>query len=402
MSAGALRPLCRPALVAALVLAGASSLSARAYTVKQDGTGDFRTLSEAVAAVKAGETIEVYPGIYKESVDIDRNRPGEFVLRAKGKPGEVVWDATGLPFALHVDGGHNLNKGPKGITIKGFKFILKNNAANPIRFQYSGGSAFVGNLLTGSVGASRQTVCVSSCPGFLVQDNHFQVDGAMHHVEISWSTDAVVRGNRFTGAGGVTCIKVAAKSNASLIEHNFCTGVSGESIVIRGNGGDGPFIEDVICRRNVIVGDIINLRSNTRNIRVENNTVVNGCISIYGDQKSTIVGNIVYGRINQPAVRPSFGSSKNTFIDYNLFYHFDPKYAATQGIDTSKGGYVVGSHNLVAAPRFMDIAKHDYRLKPGSPAIDSGDPSVKEIPAGGGERVDIGAFEFVDDSMRGN
>ena len=42
----------------------------RTYTVKQDGTGDFKTIQEAVNIVQPGQTVEVYSGIYREEVRI--------------------------------------------------------------------------------------------------------------------------------------------------------------------------------------------------------------------------------------------------------------------------------------------------------------------------------------------
>ncbi len=40
------------------------------YTVKQDGTGDFASISEAVAAVPSESTLVIYEGIYNEQVNI--------------------------------------------------------------------------------------------------------------------------------------------------------------------------------------------------------------------------------------------------------------------------------------------------------------------------------------------
>ncbi|MBQ7281385.1 MAG: hypothetical protein IJR16_01260, partial [Spirochaetales bacterium] len=42
----------------------------RTYTVKQDGTGDFKTIQDAVNIVQPGQTVEVYSGIYREEVRI--------------------------------------------------------------------------------------------------------------------------------------------------------------------------------------------------------------------------------------------------------------------------------------------------------------------------------------------
>ena len=50
--------------------------------------------------------------------------------------------------------------------------------------------------------------------------------------------------------------------------------------------------------------------------------------------------------------------------------------------------------NLIGyLPRFVNQAGGDYHLLPNSPAIDTGDPALT-VPANGGTRIDIGAFEY--------
>jgi hypothetical protein len=57
-------------------------------------------------------------------------------------------------------------------------------------------------------------------------------------------------------------------------------------------------------------------------------------------------------------------------------------------------GYVSWEEGMITRnPRFVDPANLDFHLQPGSPCIDSGDPSF-DVPAGGGCRSDMGAYEF--------
>ncbi len=51
-----------------------------------------------------------------------------------------------------------------------------------------------------------------------------------------------------------------------------------------------------------------------------------------------------------------------------------------------------GDGNVVANPRFVDAANHDYHLQVGSPCIDAGDPA-SPLDADG-SRIDIGCFTF--------
>ena len=46
------------------------SASQEKYTIKQDGTGDFASISEAVAAVPSNSTLIISEGVYNEQVMI--------------------------------------------------------------------------------------------------------------------------------------------------------------------------------------------------------------------------------------------------------------------------------------------------------------------------------------------
>lgn len=58
--------------------------------VRQDGSGDYASISAAVAAADAGTVIEVYPGLYTGGVDI--TKPVEIV--GVGSRSTIVWEAS--------------------------------------------------------------------------------------------------------------------------------------------------------------------------------------------------------------------------------------------------------------------------------------------------------------------
>lgn len=63
----------------------------KVYTVKQDGTGNFRTIQEAVNKVQPGETVEVYGGIYREEVVLPQGGTDEeHRITIKAAEGEEV------------------------------------------------------------------------------------------------------------------------------------------------------------------------------------------------------------------------------------------------------------------------------------------------------------------------
>lgn len=119
--------------------------------VKAGGGGDYRELSEAVEAAAAGTRIEVYPGTYKNGIDI--TRPVEII--GIGKREDIVlsvtddntiyWTATSgrvANMSLHQAGGEYFgiyfNDGGAGtledsdISSDGFAIIGVRDGSNPI------------------------------------------------------------------------------------------------------------------------------------------------------------------------------------------------------------------------------------------------------------------------------
>ncbi|AAM05420.1 cell surface protein [Methanosarcina acetivorans C2A] len=87
-------------LVDALKLHEQASAEPSTFTVKTDGKGDFSSISDAINSSRPGDTILVYPGKYRENVDV---RWALNISSASGKSADTVLEAknSGEP-VIHV------------------------------------------------------------------------------------------------------------------------------------------------------------------------------------------------------------------------------------------------------------------------------------------------------------
>jgi hypothetical protein len=153
------------------------------------------------------------------------------------------------------------------------------------------------------------------------------------------------------------------------------------------------------------------------NIRIDNNTVVRTLAHTEADSEDVIFWNywgsntnIVFRNnifVYDPSkVEPVF-SRGEMIHNHNLFFRTDhkqiPKQANRWAYERKYlgGGAQLRKGDLIGAPLFRHPERLDFRLKPGSPAIDAGlalpysrDFYGTSIPQGKGS--DIGAVEFAD------
>ena len=108
----------RTALAICALLAGLSIFAAPVYSATlcvnpHGGSSCYQTISAAVAAATAGDTIQVSPGNYREAVVIGKS------LSLIGRDREsTTIDATGLPAGVFIDGIDNA--GLSAVVISGF------------------------------------------------------------------------------------------------------------------------------------------------------------------------------------------------------------------------------------------------------------------------------------------
>jgi nitrous oxidase accessory protein NosD len=178
--------------------------------VNPGGTGGcFSTISAAVAAAHANDTIEVSPGTYAEDVIIDKS------LSLIGKNWATTFiDATALPNGIYVDGldhpglSHVLIS---GFTVKNadFEGVLATNADSVTVFQ----TTVTNNDL--SLSASTGT-----CPGLPVWETAEGFDCG-EGVHLSGVTHAVISRNHvFKNSGGILLSDDTGATHHNTVSYN--------------------------------------------------------------------------------------------------------------------------------------------------------------------------------------
>jgi F-box protein 11 len=214
-------------LALALAAAGAGAKQMLAadgvIVVARDGSGDYTTIGEAVAAADDGDEITVRPDTYVEAIVIEKN----IAVRGDGPVEEVVvmapedgpeWDTQfsflgEQPYAIVLSGS---DATVSGLTLRGVASSLFADGGAPSIEEMLFDQAGVLSFSTGS-----------AAPGAVI---------------VTGGSTASIQDSEFRDAGGVQVFESAAP----IIEHNrFHDGPAiygdyGDGTIIRANVLDGP------------------------------------------------------------------------------------------------------------------------------------------------------------------
>jgi hypothetical protein len=355
------------------------------------------------------------------------------------------WDGGGIEivestaFVRNSQIYANSNQGAGGgihISDQSTATVEGNRIWENITTGWAGGGMFVGS-------GSSATISANEILSNTVKDNGGGI------IVFDETTEAeiqgnIIRGNRARGGGGIEVSSGAVNIHSNTITNNVATEWSGAGLklhaasasvsynTIAGNqtsGGDTSGIEisgdsAATVDANTIInnGDshhCVNINDNTAPVILTNNVIANnGCVGviIHGNSQNVTITNntISAGRYDGILVwGPTASASliRNNIVTDSNF-----------GINAGDGGTIVrmdhnnaygnrrGDYNYDSAlseannisqdPRFVDAANGDYRLRFGSPSIDSGtavdapDHDVLGTARPQGSGLDMGAYEM--------
>ncbi len=201
----------------------------------------------------------------------------------------------------------------------------------------------------------------------------FTFDTAMNdQIQLRNGASVTIENNVFTNFGQVHLLDSAS----AFLKDNLFYSFSG-AIPIRSENNSIIHVErNVFCNNSDICiyfmhassGSIINntMDSNNRGIFVSSS---NNVIA----KNNTITNSSLFG-VGGSNIESNYNNIWNNLVNYDI-------------------GASPGASDISQNPHYLNPTIMNFNLSPTSPCIDAGDPT-SPVPEGGGERIDIGAFEY--------
>jgi len=368
-----------------------------------------------IARLRPGDTLRFAPGVYTHALVLRRVRGTEHApIVLKAEPGVEMTKPRGSRNGIFLTPERG---GCAWIVIDGFRITETRNAGILI-----GGSRHV-TVRNCTCGDNRRWgIQTWLCDAITVENCHLYGSKREHGLYFSTTEHPVARNNRIhDNAGcGIHMNGDHREGGDGLISDGL---LERNVIYSCGNPRGGAAInmdgvETTVVRNNLLTnnhsGGITvfhqgGIRSGTRN-RFYHNTVYfqpgKGRFGLElrdGATDTVVMNNIFVGGLG-PALWVDSASLKGLKSDHNITFQHDG--ALPMERDGKRLAFAEwqrtmsqDAHSLSVDPGFVDAAKGDFRLRPGSPGVDRGvkiDDVAKDLAGAKrpqGAACDIGAYE---------
>ncbi len=231
-------------------------------------------------------------------------------------------------------------------------------------------------------------------------NSNIKGNGFREGIIILGADDCVVKNNIFYNVPDA--IEFVASDNG-IIENNFINYSTDDCIDINASNNilvKGNYLRDAVDK-GISIGNE-NWGHPSFNIILENNIitecnsgiVVKDSSSVFA-KNNTLYGNDVAFQCYEKRENQGGGrlEVENTIIaNSDSLVYLDSKSTAQFSFSLSDKILIDGDNNILSDPMLVDPVHFDFRLLPGSPCIDAGDPTSPLDPDG--SRADIGAIPF--------
>jgi hypothetical protein len=365
-----------------------------------------RTIKHALGQAKAGQTVLVKGGTFRELVDIPSSGTSNAWITLRAYPGETVTiDAAGLSLSDWWKGVISVDD-VSYVRVQGFRVkgsagfgiivnrstnveILDNQTYDTRRsgvgvWKSTGVLVDHNDVELAANGGDQECISISESDQVVVTNNHVRNDGAGtaggEGIDVKdGSSNVVVRGNHVHDLDelGIYVDSWDSHTHDIIVERNLVHDCLGYGIAVAAERGG--LVEDVLIRNNITYGNSYmgiviadwdqGYPHPMQNIKIVNNTCVDngpqaswgaGISVLNGQAKGVVIrNNICAGNAYGQIVNESSGAVVTA--SHNLVWG-----------TTSSGHEVNGASAVSVAPGFVNSGGHDYHLSPGSPAINAG------------------------------